>query len=110
MSGPIEQFEITSLSAPLFHIGSSAVTFTNSALLMMIVLALIIGYMILATRSRSLVPGRLQSTAELFYEFVVDTVHESAGKDGMRFFPFVFTVFIFVLVCNVIGIIPAASR
>jgi F-type H+-transporting ATPase subunit a len=106
--GPIEQFQINNLSAPLFHVGHSVVAFTNSALLMMIILALIVGFMVLATRKRSLVPGRLQSMAELFYEFTVETVHDSAGKEGMRFFPFVFTVFIFVLFCNVLGIIPGS--
>jgi F-type H+-transporting ATPase subunit a len=60
------------------------------------------------TTRRSLVPGRLQSIAEVSYEFVADTLKSSAGTDGMRFFPFVFTLFMFILVANVIGLIPYA--
>jgi F-type H+-transporting ATPase subunit a len=103
---PISQFDIIGLSGPLFRVGGAPVAFTNSALLMAIIVGLIIVFMNAATRGQALVPGRLQTAAELIYEFTVQTVEESAGKDGMRFFPFVFTVFIFVLCSNVLGIIP----
>jgi F-type H+-transporting ATPase subunit a len=52
------------------------------------------------------VPGRLQSIAELSYEFVADTINSTAGKEGMRFFPLVFTLFMFILVANIIGLVP----
>ena len=55
---------------------------------------------------RAIVPGRLQSMAEMSYEFVANTVRSSAGNEGMKFFPFVFTLFMFVLVANMIGLIP----
>jgi F-type H+-transporting ATPase subunit a len=64
--------------------------------------ALLVG----ASSPRALVPGRMQSIAELSYEFVADTINSTAGKEGMRFFPFVFTLFMFVLVANLIGLIP----
>ena len=64
--------------------------------------ALLVG----GSSARALVPGRMQSVAELSYEFVADTINSTAGKEGMRFFPFVFSIFMFVLVANVIGLIP----
>jgi F-type H+-transporting ATPase subunit a len=60
------------------------------------------------TRSRALVPGRLQSLAEMSYEFVASNVRSTAGTEGLKFFPFVFTIFMFILVVNVVGIIPYA--
>ena len=56
--------------------------------------------------ARALVPGRLQSIAELSYEFVANTIESTAGKEGMKFFPLVFTLFMFILVANIIGLIP----
>ncbi|MFL4998982.1 MAG: F0F1 ATP synthase subunit A, partial [Xanthobacteraceae bacterium] len=82
------------------------IAFTNSALFMAIAVAGISLLLIGATRQRSLVPGRLQSIAEMSYEFVADTVRSTAGTEGMRFFPFVFSIFMFVLFINLIGLIP----
>ena len=97
---PIHQFVI----APVFHIGPLPVT--NSAVFMIAILAVASFIMILGTSSRALVPGRLQSLGEVAYEFVASTVRGSAGQDGMRFFPMVFSLFMFVLLSNLIGIIP----
>jgi F-type H+-transporting ATPase subunit a len=72
------------------------------AIIVLLIAALLLG----ASAPRALVPGRLQSIAEMSYEFVADTIQSTAGKEGMKFFPFVFTIFMFVLVANVIGIIP----
>jgi F-type H+-transporting ATPase subunit a len=102
---PIEQFEISNLKS-LGDLGSLHFAFTNSAAYMLICLALIVGVTLYATRSRSVVPGRLQSAVELIYEFIADTVRQSAGEDGMKFFPFVFSLFAFILICNFIGLIP----
>jgi F-type H+-transporting ATPase subunit a len=75
---------------------------------MLIALALISLLMLGATRSRALVPGRLQTLAEMSYEFVASNVRSTAGTEGLKFFPFVFTIFMFILVVNVVGIIPYA--
>jgi F-type H+-transporting ATPase subunit a len=104
---PIHQFQIKSLF-PIAHIGNTEIAFTNSALFMLIALALISFLMLGTTRSRALVPGRLQSLAEMSYEFVASNVRSTAGTEGLRFFPFVFTIFMFILVVNVVGIIPYA--
>src|SRR6476646_4532453 len=102
---PIHQFEIKNL-LPIIHIGNTEIGFTNSALFMVIALAVIVLLMLGATSSRALVPGRLQSVAEMSYEFVATTLRSSAGSEGMKFFPLVFSIFMFILVLNVIGIIP----
>src|SRR6266487_6929379 len=102
---PIHQFEIKNL-LPIARIGGIEIALTNSALFMMIALALILLLMLGATSSRALVPGRLQAGAEMSYEFVVTTLRSIAGPEGMKFFPLVFSLFMFILILNVIGIIP----
>jgi F-type H+-transporting ATPase subunit a len=102
---PIHQFEIKKLF-PIAHIGGMEIAFTNSALFMLIGLLLILLLMLGATSPRALVPGRLQSVAEISYEFVATTLRSTAGTEGMKFFPLVFSLFMFILVLNVIGIIP----
>src|SRR5215510_8731289 len=102
---PIHQFEIKNFF-PIARIGGVEIAFTNSALFMLIGLSLILFLMLGATRSRALVPGRLQSVAEMSYEFVASTLRTTAGTEGMKFFPLVFSLFMFILVLNVIGIIP----
>src|SRR5262252_152158 len=102
---PIHQFEIKNL-LPIFRIGTTEIALTNSALFMLIGLGLILLLMLGATRSRALVPGRLQTLAEMFYEFVASMLRSTAGSEGMKFFPLVFSIFMFILVLNVMGIIP----
>ncbi len=101
---PIEQFEINQIF-PLKLFGIDA-SFTNSSLYMVVALALISGFLILAMGKGALIPGRLQSIAEVIYKFVHDTVRENVGEEGMKFFPLVFSLFIFVLVLNLLGMIP----
>jgi len=105
MADPIHQFEIHNI-VPLGHIGGHEIAFTNSALYMAVIVAGITTLLVGASAPRALIPGRMQSIAELSYEFVAETIQSTAGKAGMKFFPFVFTIFMFVLVANVIGIIP----
>jgi len=102
---PIHQFQIQNW-LPLFIFRGHQIYFTNSALLMLIIVLLITAFMLLSTRSRAVVPGRFQAAAEMSYEFVANTVQASAGTEGMKFFPFVFTLFMFVLFANLIGLIP----
>ena len=104
---PIHQFDINNLFT-IGHIGRHTIAFTNSTAYMLISVALIGLLMIGGTAGRQLVPGRFQSLAELSYEFVADMIRTSVGPDGMTFFPLVFSLFMFILVSNVIGIIPYA--
>ena len=102
MADPIHQFEIKKL-ATLGHIGGQEIAFTNSALFMLLAVAGVSALMIGATSRRAAVPGRMQSVAEITYEFVADMLRSSAGKEGMKFFPLVFSLFMFILVANMLG-------
>jgi len=102
---PIHQFQIKNITT-LGEIGGVEIAFTNSAAFMLAAVALTAGGLILATAGRAMVPGRVQSVAEVVYEFVADMVRQSAGEEGMRFFPLVFTLFSFILVLNMFGMIP----
>src|SRR6202171_2905998 len=102
---PIHQFEITKYFT-LGHIGGQEIAFTNSSAYMFASVAVISLLMIGGSVGRELVPRRIQSMAELSYEFVPNTIRSTAGSEGMKFFPLVFSLFMFIMVSNVIGIIP----
>jgi F-type H+-transporting ATPase subunit a len=102
---PIHQFNIDNLFT-IGHIGNHTIAFTNSSFYMFLSVAMISLLMIGGVAGRQLVPGRFQSMAELSYEFVANTIRSSAGSEGMKFFPLVFSLFMFILVSNMIGIIP----
>lgn len=104
MAGPIEQFHIKTWMP--WQINGIDASFTNASAFMVGAVALASGYLIYAMRNRSLVPTRLQSTAEMMYEFVAGTVRDNVGEEGMKFFPLVFSLFIFVLFCNLLGMVP----
>jgi F-type H+-transporting ATPase subunit a len=102
---PIHQFQIVDLF-PVVKIGATQIAFTNSAAYMVAAVVVITLFLVAGTAKRAMVPGRLQSAAELTYEFVATTLRSSAGSEGMKFFPFVFTLFTFILAVNLIGLIP----
>jgi F-type H+-transporting ATPase subunit a len=101
---PLHQFEIHRL-VPL-NIAGVDLSYTNSALLMTIVVVAVTALIVLGTRNASLVPGRVQSVAEMLYEFVVDMVDTNAGHGARPFVPFVFTLFLFILFANILGLVP----
>jgi F-type H+-transporting ATPase subunit a len=107
MADPIHQFQIVKLF-PIAKIGSVEVAFTNSALFMVIAVGLTALLMLGTTARRRMVPGRLQSIAETCYEFVANMVRSTAGEEGMRFFPLVFSIFMFILIANMLGLVPYA--
>ena len=102
---PIHQFQIINFF-PVAKIGNTEIAFTNSAAYMVAAVAIISIFLIAGAGRRALVPGRIQSVAELTYEFVASTIKSTAGNEGMKFFPFVFTLFTFILTVNIIGLIP----
>jgi F-type H+-transporting ATPase subunit a len=104
MPDPIHQFELHAI-VPIKIFGWD-VSFTNSSLFMLASVILITAFFMLSMRSRALVPGRLQSMAEVTHEFVADMLRESTGSAGMKYFPFVFTIFMFIFTCNMLGMIP----
>ena len=108
---PMEQFEVKPLSGmdhPLFHIAGHPIYFTNQSLLMVIVVIVASLFLTLTVKPGRLVPTRGQSMAEASYEFVANMIHSATGEDGLKFFPFVFSLFIFVLFSNFLGMIPGS--
>jgi F-type H+-transporting ATPase subunit a len=101
----MEQFSIHNY-ARLFSIAGHDIYFTNQSVLMVIVVVAASLFLTLAMAGKRMVPSRTQSMAELSYEFVANMIHSSTGEDGLKFFPFVFTLFIFVLFCNFFGMVP----
>jgi F-type H+-transporting ATPase subunit a len=101
---PLVQFKIKRLIE--IKIGTLDLSFTNSSAFMLIAIVAITLFTSLSVRSRALVPGRWQSVAELAYEFVAGVLRDNVGQAGRPYFPFIFSLFMFILFCNAIGMIP----
>lgn len=102
---PLHQFTIERL-IPI-HIGGIDASYTNSALLMSVAVVLITGFVLLSTRNAALVPGRWQSVTEMLYEFVAhNLIDANAGHDARPYLPFVFSLFTFILLGNLLGLVP----
>ncbi|POF34755.1 F0F1 ATP synthase subunit A [Roseibium marinum] len=101
---PIHQFQIQKIFP--IEVGGMDFSFTNSSLFMVLTVAATCAFLIFSTSGRGLVPSRLQSVSEMAYEFVAGTLRSAAGTEGMRFFPLVFSLFMFVLVANLFGMFP----
>src|SRR5208337_4321546 len=95
---PVEQFELNRLWP--HELAGVEVSFTNASLYMLIAGLGVVLLMLVATAPKAVTPGRFQAAAETLYEFVAGMVRQIAGEEGMRFFPFVFTLFSFLLMCN----------
>lgn len=103
-TSPLQQFEIKTL-IPL-QAGGVDISFTNSSAFMVLALLLITVFLVFGMRRRALVPGRWQSMAEMSYEFVANMLRDTVGSDGRRYFPLVFSLFMFVLFGNLLGMLP----
>ncbi|MEN2979847.1 F0F1 ATP synthase subunit A [Tistrella bauzanensis] len=101
---PLEQFEIKRLVD--LQIGGVDISFTNSSLWMFIAIAGVTLFLTLGSRSRAMVPGRGQSMAEMSYEFVANMLRDNVGSEGRKYFPFIFTLFMFILFANLAGMLP----
>ena len=104
MSGPMEQFEIKEL-IPI-KIGEYNIGFTNSSLCMVLSALTVIIVFLLCLRKRTLIPGKAQCIPESAYEFIYNLVLDNVGKDGIKYFSFIFTMFLFVATGNVLGLFP----
>jgi len=104
MADPLHQFEIIPL-IPL-EIAGIDISFTNSALWMMIAVVISVMFMTIATRKPAIIPGRIQVTAESLYEFIAGMIRENIGTKGRQYFPLIFTIFTIVLVGNLLGMLP----
>ncbi len=101
---PVEQFRIESL-VPL-RVGHVDFSYTNSALFMTVAVCLASALLVLSVRRRAMVPGRWQSVAELLYEGTATMIRDTVGSEGRKYFPFIFSLFVFLLFGNLIGLIP----
>jgi F-type H+-transporting ATPase subunit a len=102
---PIHQFNINNIFT-IGQIGGHTIAFTNSTTYMLLTVAVICLLAVWGMKGRQLVPGRFQSAAELSYVFVATMIRSTAGEDGMKFFPLVYCIFMFILIANVISIVP----
>ena len=104
MHSPVEQFTIKVLFA--LNLFGFDIQFTNSALFMVLAVLVSSLFLYMAMKPAAVIPGRLQGLAEMLYEFVADMVRSNVGNEGKPYFPFIFTLFIFVLFSNLLGLIP----
>ena len=101
---PLHQFKIEKLFD--IQAGGLDISFTNSSFHMVLATILAIVFMIFATNKKSLIPNRLQLIAELTYGFIIDMIRTSVGNEGSKFFPLIFSLFMFILLCNILGMTP----
>ena len=106
-ANPMHQFNVYRIG-PEINLGGIDISFTNAGLFMLINVFLILGFLFLAAKKKSIVPSKIQILSELTYTFVAKMINETAGSKAKPFFPFVFTLFMFVLFCNMVGMLPYA--
>ena len=106
MASPLEQFTIVPIID--IEVADIDISFTNSSLWMAITAAVLVIFMIVSTQRRALVPGRMQASAEYFYQIIADMVRDNVGSQGRPYFPFIFSLFMFILFGNLLGLIPGA--
>ncbi len=104
MANPLQQFEIKKL-VPIEAFGFD-ISITNSTLWMFIAIAFTTGFLLLGSRKKELVPGKTQSLVEVIYNFIAGTFKDNISHGGEKYFPFIFTIFMFVLACNLMGMVP----
>ena len=101
---PTSQFQVSKI-VPI-EVGGIDFSFTNASLFMVATVAAATGFLYMTTSQRGLIPGRLQSVSEMSYEFIASMLREGAGSHGMKFFPMVFSLFMFILTANLLGMVP----
>ena len=104
MANPMEQFSIERI-VPM-DVAGKDLSFTNSSLWMLVAMLVVAAFLYIGTAKPQLVPGRAQAAVEYLYDFIRDMLRENVGKEGLKYAPLIFAVFIFVLACNLLGLIP----
>ena len=102
---PMHQFEVYRLG-PEINLGPANLSFTNASLFMAISAATILFFLFIGTKKKSLIPSKIQLVTEMTYSFVAKMINDTAGSAAKPFFPFIFTLFMFVLFCNMVGMLP----
>jgi F-type H+-transporting ATPase subunit a len=103
---PLHPFELHNF-IPM-SLGGLDISINKAVVVMWVVVALVAMLMVMAGSARKLVPGKLQSMAEMMVDFIRGIIMDTMGKEGMRFFPLIATLFLFILFCNLIGLIPGS--
>ena len=104
-ANPMHQFQVYRLG-PEIKLGNFDLSFTNASLFMLISALSICLFLYFGSKQKNIIPGRLQLVAELFYNFIAKMISDTAGSKAKPYFPFIFTLFMFVLLCNMIGMLP----
>ena len=104
-ANPMHQFKVYKLG-PEIKLGNVDLSFTNASLFMLISALSICLFLYFGSKQKKIIPGRLQLVAELFYNFIAKMISDTAGSKAKPYFPFIFTLFMFVLLCNMIGMLP----
>ena len=106
-TNPMQQFNVYRIG-PEIKLGGVDLSFTNSSLFMTFTALTIIMFLYLSTKEKKIVPGKIQLISELLYNFIAKMISDTAGSKAKPYFPFIFSLFIFVLLCNMIGMLPYA--
>lgn len=101
---PMHQFQISNIIP--FEFAGLDLSFTNASLFMVIGVVVIVGFFMLAISKPSVVPGRIQSIGEVGYEFIANMIRDTIGEEGFKFFPLVFSLFMFIFAANMLGMVP----
>ena len=104
-SNPMQQFSVHKIG-PEIKIAGVDLSFTNASLFMVISASIILLFLFLSTREKKIIPDKVQLIAEMFYTFVAKMISDTAGSKAKPYFPFIFSLFMFVLFCNMVGMLP----
>ena len=104
-SNPMQQFSVHKIG-PEIKISGVDLSFTNASLFMVISASMILFFLFLGTKEKKIVPDKIQLVTEMSYTFVAKMINDTAGSSAKSFFPFIFTLFMFVLFCNMVGMFP----
>ena len=102
---PMTQFEVYKIG-PEIKFGNIDLSFTNSSLFMIISAAIICLFLYFSTKERKIIPGKLQLISEILFNFIAKMISDTAGSKAKPYFPFIFSLFVFVLLCNMVGMLP----
>ena len=104
-TNPMHQFNVHKIG-PEIKINGIDLSFTNSSLFMLLSAIFILLFLLFGTKEKKIIPGKIQLISEMLYNFIGKMINDTAGKKAKPYFPFIFSLFIFVLFCNMIGMLP----
>ena len=102
---PMQQFTVHKIG-PEIKIAGVDLSFTNASLFMVISASIILFFLFFGSKEKKIIPDKIQLMAEMFYSFVAKMISDTAGTKAKPFFPFIFSLFMFVLFCNMVGMLP----